>query len=75
MRDDVESAMRSVHLLMDDVRTRCLWSLRTDYYPSTPVEAVRVLETIERHGDLATFKKAAVLRQWLSRHTSSTSAV
>lgn len=75
MVDDLETAMSRVRTLMDGVRAHCLWALRADYYPATPESACRVLETIERHGDLATFQKAAVLRQWLSQHSSSKSAV
>ena len=74
MDEDITSVMRSVNTLVDEYRTRCLWFLREDYYPLTPVEACRALEYIERHGDVAAFQKAAPLRQWLSRNTSAPSA-
>ncbi len=48
---------------MDEYRVRCLWFLREDYYPQTRAEALRVLEYIERHGDVKAFQKAATLRQ------------
>jgi hypothetical protein len=70
MIEDAASVMRSVNALVDEYRARCLWFLREDYYPQTPVEACRVLESIERHGDVSAFRKAAVLRQWLSRNSS-----
>jgi len=66
--------MQSVHALVDEYRTRCLWYLREDYFPQTPAEACKVLEAIERHGDRIAFRKAAPLRQWLSRNTSAPSA-
>jgi hypothetical protein len=66
--------MKQVHDLVDEYRTRCLWFLRDDYYPQTPAEACRVLESIERHGDRAAFQKAATLRQWLLQNSSAPSA-
>jgi hypothetical protein len=66
--------MEQVNALVDEYRARCLWFLREDYYPQTAVEACRVLESIERHGDMAAFRKAAVLRQWLSQNSSAPSA-
>jgi len=67
--------MRQVVALVDEYRTTCLWFLREDYYPQTPTDACRILEHIERHGDVAAFRKAAPLRQWLSRNSSAPSAV
>ena len=66
--------MRSVNALVDEYRTRCLWFLREDYYPQTDTEACRVLEYIERNGDVAAFRKAATLRQWLLQNSNATSA-
>lgn len=74
MNENVTTVMHSVHELVDEYRTRCLWFLREDYYPQTPVEACRVLESIEKHGDVAAFRKAAVLRQWLLLNSSAASA-
>jgi len=74
MRDET-TVMQEVRALVDEYRTTCLWFLREDYYPQTPVEARQVLEQIERHGDVAAFRKAAELRQWLSRNFNAPSAV
>jgi hypothetical protein len=60
--------------LVDQYRRRCLWFLRQDYYPETDADLVRVLGYIERYGDLAAFRRAASLRQCLSRPTSAPSA-
>ncbi len=73
MDEDTASVMRSVNALVDEYRARCLWFLREDYYPQTPTEACRVLESIERHGDVAAFRKAATLRQWLSQNSNAPS--
>ena len=75
MNEDVTSVMKSVNALVDEYRVRCLWFLREDYYPLTPTEACRVLESIERHGDVTAFRKAATLRQWLLQNSSAPSAV
>ena len=63
-----------VRRLVDDYRTRCLWFLREDYYPTTAAECERVLRLIEQHGDLRAFRRVAELRTWLSRRSSETSA-
>ena len=73
--EDAAAVMQRVHALVDECRVRCLWFLRADYYPQTPAEACRVLEEIERHGDVMAFRKAAVLRQWLLQNSSAPSAV
>ena len=65
------SALRS---LVDDFRSRCLWFLRPDYYPSTASESLRVLDLIERHGDVAALRRASEIRTWLSHPSNATSA-
>jgi hypothetical protein len=34
---------------VDDYRSRCLWFLRRDCYPTTPEQVLQVLRHIERH--------------------------
>jgi len=68
-------SMAAVRELVDEYRTRCLWFLRSDYYPETLEEACEVLSQIERHGDVTAFRKASRLRQWLSPNSSASSAV
>ncbi len=74
MNENAASVMQRVNELVDEYRARCLWFLREDYYPQTPAEACRVLESIERHGDRAAFQKAATLRQWLLQNSNARSA-
>jgi hypothetical protein len=74
MNDDEKRAMESVNALVDEYRTRCLWFLREDYYPATPTDALRILQYIERYGDVPAFQKAATLRQWLLQNSSVPSA-
>lgn len=74
MNRTFDSVMQQVRELAVKHRDTCLWFLRTDYVPQTPEEARRVLEAIERNGDLAAYKEASSLRQWLSQNSSATSA-
>jgi len=66
-----EAALRC---LVDEYRGRCLWFLREGYYPETASEMLRVLDSIQRHGDLEAFKRAGALKRWVSRTSSVASA-
>lgn len=66
--------MFQVRSLVDEYRQRCLWFLRSDYYPETIEDALRVLRAIEDHGDLVAFKRAAILRQWFLHLSNEMSA-
>lgn len=67
-----EAALRQ---LVDDYRVRCLWFLKEDYYPLTAAERERVLQSIERHGDLEAFRRVTELRAWLLQQSNSASVV
>lgn len=71
---DEEALSLAVNRLVDEYRARCLWFLRLDYYPTTPQDQLRVLGCIERHGDREAFRRAAMLKRWLSPHSSAPSA-
>lgn len=60
--------------LIDEMRARCLWFLRPDYYPQSDEEIDRTLRAIERSGDQSAFRRARKLRQWLSPISSAKSA-
>jgi hypothetical protein len=64
----------AVDRLVEEYRHRCLWFLRSDYYPTTDDQRLRVLEYIQRHGDRKAYLRAAEVRQWLSRNSSAASA-
>jgi hypothetical protein len=65
----------AVRALVDEYRVQCLWFLREDYYPTTDAERERVLHLVERHGSLDAFRRAAVIRSWLSQSSSDASSV
>ncbi len=71
--DDAALAME-VDRLVDEQRVTCLWFLRPGSRPTTTDARIRVLEQIERHGDLASFRRAGTLRRWLSQTSSDASA-
>jgi hypothetical protein len=68
--DDVAAA---VDALVDECRSVALWFLRPDYYPQTDDDRRRVLYAIQKHADVEVFKRAARLREWLSRNSSAAS--
>ncbi len=74
MRDASHDMAEAVDRLVDEYRHRCLWFLRSDYYPSTDEERLRVLAYIERHGDRNAYVRAAEVRRWLSPPSSEASA-
>jgi hypothetical protein len=69
-----EEIARAVNALVDECRVECLWSLRRDYYPSTDVERLRILDAIQRSSNREVFQRAGVLKAWLSRDSSEGSA-
>jgi hypothetical protein len=74
MQREASEVERAVDELIDEYRTRCLWFLRPDYYPTTTDQRLRLLGYIERHGDLHAYRRASSFRQWLSRPSSAISA-
>ena len=69
-----EETEESFRLIVDEYRDRCLWFLRSDYYPCSTAERLKVLDCIERYGDLAGYRRARGLRQWLSQSSNAASA-
>jgi hypothetical protein len=53
---------------------RALWFLRDDYYPRSDAELLKVLEQVEKHGDLRAFRRAAAMRRWLLHRSNDKSA-
>ena len=69
-----EQLRNAVNVLVDEYRNTCLWFLRSDFYPTTFEQQLRVLKYIERYGDRAAYLKAADARRWLSQSSNETSA-
>jgi len=64
----------TLRALVDEYRGRCLWFLAPGYYPESASERLRVLDSIQRHGDLAAFKRAGEVKRWVLAHSSAASA-
>ncbi len=69
-----EPLEKEIDDLVDECRDQCLWFLRSDFYPKTLDQKLRVLRYIERYGDRTAYRKAAEARRWLSQSSSETSA-
>ena len=74
MQAELETAMSRVRDLVEQHRAQCLWFLRADYVPGGVADATRLLDHIQRHGDLDAFRRAGELKRWLSRISSAASA-
>ena len=73
--DNDAAVMADLRELVDEYRDSCLWFLRRDFQPTTREEALRVLDAIARHGDVAAFRRAARIRAWLSPTSNAPSVV
>ena len=69
-----ESQTLRLKALVEGNRVRCLWFLRRDYQPTDEDGILRVLDAIEKHGDLASFQESRRLRTWLSPRSNAESA-
>ena len=73
-RPSDEQVARAVDALADECRVSCLWYVAASYYPASDEERWNLLDLIQQHADLATFKRAGELKRWLSRHSNDASA-
>jgi hypothetical protein len=74
MDTEASKIAESINALVDEYRARCLWFLRSDYYPAAPEDQIRILGYIARYGDVEAYRRAAALREWLSHHFNAASA-
>ncbi len=69
-----EEAIRAIDALVEECRVEALWSFRADFRPRNDRERRQVLEAIQERSGRDVFRRAGVLRAWLSRHSSDESA-
>ena len=74
MPADLQRVDAALRTLVDEYRVRCLWFLAPGYYPESASEQLRVLDSIQRHGDLDAFKRAGEVKRWVLAHSSGASA-
>jgi hypothetical protein len=68
-----EHAEAAIRQLVERYRAQCLWFLRPDFVPQTADDVERVLQLIERYGDLEALRQVAAVRRWLSPPSSASS--
>jgi hypothetical protein len=72
--NEVGGVEEAIDRFVDECRGGALWYVRPGYYPRTDVERVAVLEAIQERCSLALFRRAGVLKSWLSHRSSAASA-
>lgn len=50
---------------VSDYRSMCFWNFAEDFMPKDRRQVLLVLDNLERYGDLAAYRRAGVIRQWL----------
>jgi hypothetical protein len=65
--------VRAVDALVEECRVESLWYLRPDYHPRTDRERQQVLGAIQERCGRDVFRRAGVLKAWLSLHSSDES--
>lgn len=50
---------------VDEYRSMCFWNLPEDFKPVTYAQKILALDRLEKYGDLAAYKRAGRIRQWL----------
>ena len=63
----IEEIVNSKELrsLIDDYRGMCLWYADEKLYPKDRQQVEWILTAIESYGDMAAYKRAGRIRQWL----------
>jgi len=73
MNGETSQLTETINTLVDEYRHTCLWFLRSDFYPLTLEQRLRVLGYIQRYGDRSAYRKAAEVRRWLSQASNEES--
>ena len=63
----IEEIVKSetVRTLVDEYRGMCFWNFAEDFLPRTREQLLMVLDNLERYGDLAAYRRAGRIREWL----------
>lgn len=64
----------NIDAFIDSTKAACLWFVAPGRRPASDGERLALLDTIQRNGTLAQFRRAGEFKTWLSRHSSETSA-
>ena len=50
---------------VNDYRGMCFWNFDEEFMPKNRRQVILALDNLERYGDLAAYRRAGVIRQWL----------
>ena len=56
--------------LLDEYRDMCLWYMDRDFVPRTQQDLMAVLDGIDHHGTMDTYRRAGRIRTWLLQPSS-----
>ena len=62
-----------VRSVVDDYRGMCFWNMAEDFTPQDARQLRLVVENLERYGDMAAYRRAGRIREWLSQISSPAS--
>ena len=60
-----EKAETELASAVDKYRSMCFWNLQEDFRPVTRAQKILALERLEKYGDLAAYRLAGKVREWL----------
>ena len=60
-----EKAETELASAVDKYRSMCFWNLQEDFRPVTSAQKILALERLEKYGDLAAYRLAGRVREWL----------
>lgn len=66
--------IRAIDSLVEECRVASLWYYRQGYYPKSDRARLRILEAIQERSSRDVFRRAGVLKAWLSRLSKDESA-
>lgn len=63
----IEEIVRTedVRSVVEDYRSMCFWNVAEDFFPHDRAQLLMVLDNLEKYGDMAAYRRAGRIRQWL----------
>lgn len=56
---------KELRSVVEDYRSMCFWNFAEDFMPKNHRQIVLALDALERYGDMAAYRRAGEIRQWL----------
>jgi len=63
----IEEIVRTedVRSVVEDYRSMCFWNVAEDFFPRDRAQLLMALDSLEKYGDMAAYRRAGRIRQWL----------